>query len=234
MHEVIAKIAHFAVSKAAGFCYAVAVGVAANLAFHFVQPHEPVAVVAMAPPAPQPTVEPTASASATTAVTAPMAPPAAALPVPALKPTALPPTALPSEAALHPLPAPTGEPAPTGRLYSPPPAAALPPLGPAIEVAAPPTPPPPIPAPAARSAALPYPEVRAATAEEPPGSLEFSDVWHPNRAVKKGLHWVGEQVPVIGDSDAGPLQPRAAPSAAPISLLPPAPRKPGPGSGGLY
>jgi hypothetical protein len=126
----------------------------------------------------------------------------------------------------------------------------LPPIGPAIEVAAPPMPPPthalsaPVAAPPA-SAAL------AATSKDAPNGLELSDVWHPYRAVKKGLHWAGEQVPLIGDGDgdAAPHPGPAAPSA-PISLLPtaksatpenaeaaippPKPAAPGPGSGGLY
>src|SRR5881227_2138354 len=36
------KVARFAVSKMAAFCYAVAVGVAGNLIFHYVQTHEAV------------------------------------------------------------------------------------------------------------------------------------------------------------------------------------------------
>ncbi|HEY8873262.1 MAG TPA: hypothetical protein VIM52_09555, partial [Stellaceae bacterium] len=46
MHEIIAKIARFAVSKFAAFCYAVAVGVAGNVIFHFVQPRDPAPAVA--------------------------------------------------------------------------------------------------------------------------------------------------------------------------------------------
>jgi hypothetical protein len=87
-------------------------------------------------------------------------------------------------------------------------------------------------------------------AKEPPRNLEISDIWHPYRAVKKGLDWAGDQVPAIGVGDAGP-RPRAAAPAGPISLLPsaaasqsaekadarvsvPKPAAPGPGSGGLY
>ncbi len=51
MHEFVAKIARAAASKMAAFGYAVAVGVAGNLAFHFVQPHDP-APAALASPAP--------------------------------------------------------------------------------------------------------------------------------------------------------------------------------------
>ena len=40
------KVARFAVSKMAAFCYAVAVGVAGNLVFHYVQTHEAVPSVA--------------------------------------------------------------------------------------------------------------------------------------------------------------------------------------------
>lgn len=95
--------------------------------------------------------------------------------------------------------------------------------------------------------------------KQTPSSLEFSDVWHPYRAVKKGLHWAGEQVPVIGGDEAAPhaaaataaAQPASAAPEEPISLLPvtgrpvtsenadasippPKPAAPGPGSGGLY
>ncbi|HKS90017.1 MAG TPA: hypothetical protein VJR70_11290, partial [Stellaceae bacterium] len=39
MNGIFAKIARLAASKAAAFCYAVAVGVAGNLIFHMVQTH---------------------------------------------------------------------------------------------------------------------------------------------------------------------------------------------------
>jgi len=170
--------------------------------------------------------------------------------VPALKPAAL-----PSEAVLHPAPAGDAESAKPSRAA--PEAVALPPLRPAIEVASPPAPPAEIPMPPAQFMAPPFPApppsvpaVKWATLKEPPSSLEVSDLWHPGRAVQKGLHWAGKQVPLIGDADAEPHSGEAAPSA-PISLLPsaaesaalrrsdaaPAPRKPpapGPGSGGLY
>jgi WAS/WASL-interacting protein len=144
-------------------------------------------------------------------------------------------------------------------MSNPAPPAALPPLGPAIEVATPPTPPL---APAPPIAALAPP-----AAEPPPQrSLELSDLWHPYRAVKKGLNWAGDQLPIIGGDVAEPSSPtpsrreapavipaaasaHAAPAArpaapsAPIPLWPdtkpeaadkPPPGKPGPGSGGLY
>ena len=41
MHGFIAKIARLAASKAAAFVYAVTVGVAGNLAFHYLQPTAP-------------------------------------------------------------------------------------------------------------------------------------------------------------------------------------------------
>src|SRR5205807_5126510 len=96
----------------------------------------------------------------------------------------------------------------------------------------------------------------AAAPKEKPKGLDVSDIWHPGRVLDKGLNWAGRQVPLIGDADAKPhtaaakaTLPAAAPApAGPISLLPsssepeaatqsdavPAPRKPGPGSGGLY
>jgi hypothetical protein len=40
LHDLISKMARLAASKAAAFCYAVAVGVAGNLAFNFVQHHQ--------------------------------------------------------------------------------------------------------------------------------------------------------------------------------------------------
>src|SRR5436853_559598 len=49
------KVARFTVSKAATFAYAVAVGVAGNLIFHFVQPRDPgPTVIAVPPPVVQP------------------------------------------------------------------------------------------------------------------------------------------------------------------------------------
>ena len=276
MHEIIAKIARFAVSKFAAFCYAVAVGVAGNLIFHFVQPRDPApsvvpsvaavphearpmgAATSAAPmslPAPQadtpPAIpaslpvapmQPAASKPAAASASLPQPPAVVALPSPAAMPTpALKPTALPA------LPPATvrGEAAPTAATP-----AALPPIGPAIEVSAPPMPPAPNYALPSAVAAPPVPAALAAISKEAPSSLELSDVWHPYRAVKKGLHWAGEQVPLIGDSDAAP-HPGPAPPSAPISLLPPAakpttsenaeasipstkPAAPGPGSGGLY
>ena len=260
----IAKIARFAASKAGAFFYAVAVGVAGNLAFHFVQPHDPApaAVSAMpivAPsnarppadkPAPAPAVPAIAAAPILPAPPAPAALPSPnSLPLPALKPAALPPVP-PSEAALRPAPAPAPAPVASDEAAEPSPprpaAPVLQPLSPAIEVATPPMPP----ALPARIAA----PATAAAAKDPPGGLAVSDIWHPGRAIQKSLHWAGRQVPLIGDADSEPRPAAAhaatagAPAAAPISLLPEAaslykddaaapPRKPGapgPGSGGLY
>jgi hypothetical protein len=284
VHEIISKVARLAVSKAAGFSYAVAVGVAANLAFHFVQPHqpEPVAmtvpqevrpaadgglagpadaaaiapkpVLPAAPPSLTPTptpahlslpparAKPAAPASAVTPAVAlpeppaqPALPSAASLPAPPLKPASL-----PSEATLNPTPAPPPVAAPSP---APQQAVGLKPLGPAIDVASPPTPP-------TRAAAPPSAAIKTATTEGPPSGFELGDVWHPGRAVEKGLHWAAKQVPLIGDADAEPHSKTAAP-AAPIPLFslatkpvslessdaapsPKEPAAPGPGSGGLY
>jgi hypothetical protein len=314
----MSKIARLAVSKAAGFCYAVAVGVVGNLAFNFVQHHQvpvittapddsrmpaattagraaatasipanppaaarpfrpmtPVTLPAAARPSPAPTVAPVPILS----MPAPVALPGPdALPAPALRPAALPATApaLRQEAAL-----PKEQPAPSARAARPseptPPATpraseaaiapldapaagkpstALAPLGPPVEVAAPPASPASPPAePAAVSprrtvlASVPPPSTSS------PGktaSWELSDVWHPGRVMKKGLHWAGEQLPDIGGDAVAPLPfPRTVPPEAPIPLLPPAIRQaasekvdalatppkhtaPGPGSGGLY
>ncbi len=145
MHEVIAKIARFGVSKAAAFCYAVTVGVSGNMAFNYMQPRDPapaiapaispaiVPAVAAAPvPAPVP-AEPAGPAPPKPVATAPIfpepsafaLPSLAALPAPVLKPTALPtaPHAVrPSEAAVvpalaaHPGPSPAPGPGDPGRL----------------------------------------------------------------------------------------------------------------------
>ncbi len=301
------KVARLAVSKAAAFGYAVAVGVTGNMAFNYVQPHAPLATAAAVATRPAPeggatdwanpattapaATRPHAVPAATHAERPPAAPPhpaarhqavasAPVLPEPpaavalpgldALPPPPLKPAALPSEAALRPAPAPAPDPvrppvqvpAVSAAVDSPPaaPAPAAPatgtllPLGPAIEVEAPPTPPrvdaPARPAPPVRAAVA-----AAAAAKEPPprkpsSGFAISDLWHPGRAVGKGLHWAGRQVPVIGDADPPPREAVAAPSA-PTPLLPaandavasghrdiaPPPRKPGapgPGSGGLY
>src|SRR5258705_3091653 len=63
------KVARFAVSKMAAFCYAVAVGVAGNLVFNYVQTHQAAPSIAALPheaPAPaekSPPVVPTATPS---------------------------------------------------------------------------------------------------------------------------------------------------------------------------
>ncbi len=337
--DAFARIARFAVSKGAAFCYAVAVGVAGNMIFHFVQPRDPAPAVATAPyearpaaaiapqappagtvPAPTPVALPAAPlrpvapqpAAAAPALPEPPAafalPNPASLPLPALKPTALPPPpspplpspsaaatlpapapTLPSpasggglgtgqsgrekgwgeagergvavEAAVKPVPAANPGSAPPGASPAPSPAAALPPLGPAIEVA--PIPParaaaPPAAASSAIEAAAPSKPARAEAPPVPAGPAnqagpariwELSDIWHPTRAVEKGLHWAGEQVPAIGGDAVKPRSPATAP-ASPIPLWPAATAnpaapeiakgapatqaKPGPGSGGLY
>jgi len=284
--EIISKVARFAVSKAAGFSYAVAVGVAANLAFHFVQPNEPAPVATTALPAARPASDGAAAGSADAAAI----PPAPALPAapPTLTPPSLPaararppapiktvapgpvlpepraetslpratslpapafkPVALPGEAPLKPTPAPPTDATPSAPSPAPQQAVGLPPLGQAIDVASPPMPPVQNPIPPTQVAAPPIRAVKAATTEGPPGGFEFSDVWHPGRAVEKGLHWAGKQVPLIGEADSEPHSKVAVP-AAPIPLLPSAPKPaslessdaapqrqtaPGPGSGGLY
>jgi hypothetical protein len=289
------KIARFAVSKMAAFCYAVAVGVAGNLAFHFVQPQVSMPSFLTGAPEPSRTGHEQAGTPAATAIVAPNPAPAAlapatpahstpaavrpappnptpalqlpeppaanlpqpaSLPSPAWKPLQLPSAPAPSEAAAKPIGTPNAE------TSHPAPVAALPPLGPAIDVAAPPMPHPIAPAPPIVALAPPLPP---APAPPPERSLEFSDLWHPYRAVKKGLDWAGDQLPVIGGEGPGPspaapprreataaipaaasahAAPVAKPAAsAPISLLPdtkpdaadkPSPEKPGPGSGGLY
>src|SRR5436305_14818317 len=108
----IGKVARFAVSKAAGFSYAVAVGVAGNLAFHFVQPHDPAPSVATPPAvvtAPQP-AQPGPDPAMGTATAAPLAPkPLAPVPHAAPQPT---PVSLPEAAPARPAPGTTPGPPP--------------------------------------------------------------------------------------------------------------------------
>lgn len=264
MHEFVAKLARLAVSKAAAFCYAVAVGVAGNLAFNFVQQHHAATATATAPVAAAPSAPSSDPAAPPPVATAPILPQpvAAALPapdalsVPPLKPAALPPgrpaspvaEATPPTkpvAAAPPLPAPAPAPAPQ-------PSQPLPPIERTIVVAPPPSPPTP-PAPASVEA---VPAALAATPDSanpapPPAQTEsfgLSDLLHPTRIVGKGLHWAGEKLPIIGTGDASPVSGttsgKAAAPAAPISLLPPVAAdagkppglqaRPGHGTGGLY
>jgi hypothetical protein len=248
--NALTKIARFAVSKAAAFSYAVAVGVAGNLVFHFVQPQVPIPSI-LAPEASQPSdkhpntpaatavigpkpavatiPEPVSPAPSAVVWTPPPAPPPkpaaqlpdrptaslpdpAPLPSPTWKPLQLPsvpPVPAPSEAALKPIVPASAESAAHGSAS----VAVLPPLAPAIEVATPPMPPE---SPAPKIVALPPPP--PAAAEPPRGSLEFSDLWHPYRAVKKGLNWAGDQLPVIGEDHAEARPPVSPPPAVPAPI----------------
>ena len=267
--NALTKIARFAVSKAAAFSYAVAVGVAGNLVFHFVQPQVPVPSILAPPEASQPGDKPSSGPAATATIapkpavaaipepgpapsavvwTPPPAPPPkpvvqpperptasppdpASLPSPTWKPLQLPSTPIPSEAAVKQVRTPNVPPvaAPSEAALKPivpasaesanpasAPVVALPPLAPAIEVATPPMPPE---SPAPKIVALPPP--LPAAAEPPRGSLELSDLWHPYRAVKKGLNWAGDQLPAIGADRAEgrlPAQPpRELPAAIPAA-----------------
>src|SRR2546430_17662049 len=81
------KVARFAVSKMAAFCYAVAVGVAGNLVFHYVQTHEAVpSVAATRHETPSPADKPSAIAPAAAIIAKPPPSP----PVVPAKPVALP------------------------------------------------------------------------------------------------------------------------------------------------
>jgi hypothetical protein len=46
-------------------------------------------------------------------------------------------------------------------------------------------------------------------------------VWHPYRAVRKGLNWAGEQVPVIGGDGAEPQPPKRHPEPMPAAAVKP-------------
>lgn len=310
---IVSKIARLAVSKAAAFTYAVAVGVAGNLAFNFVQqrhsapppvasapviageseaaagaaiaprPHrasrEPVRVSLPPEKPPAPARHPAADIPALPEAPAAFAlPNLDSLPAPALKPTSLPfseptrrkpATAAPAETAR--LPAPIEKAAPTEAVsppsVSPPaPTAVLPALGQPIDVAPLPVPPsesesvPPMdppdiavhgnpPAPSADNA---EPTAFATISNSPARAdgdrghgWQLSDIWHPGRAMAKGLHWAGDQLPGL-EGDDPPRSPHIPALTRPIPLLPssgePAhpesasapPGRPGPGSGGLY
>jgi hypothetical protein len=258
--NALGKVARFAVSKAAAFSYAVAVGVAGNLVFHFVQPQVPIpsfltgtpdtpqtgdkparapaATATVAPkqavaPIPEPP-PPAPSAMVSVPVAPPPAPPPkpafqpperptaslpdpAPVPSPTWKPLQLPSAPAPSEATAKPMPAPSA-PAPNTEASNPtPPAvAALPPLGPAIDVAQPPMPPERVRAP--EVVTLPPPPSPAAA--PPPHSLELSDFWHPYRAVKKGLNWASDQLPVIGGDGGESRPPAPAPRELPPKPIP--------------
>src|SRR5438034_6552948 len=103
--NALAKVARFAVSKGAAFSYAVAVGVAGNLVFHFVQPQVPTpSVQSGAPEAPQSGEKPSAGPAATATIApkpavapipeSPAAAPSAAVSTPAVIPASKPMTAL--------------------------------------------------------------------------------------------------------------------------------------------
>jgi len=122
VHKFLAKLARFAVSKGAAFCYAVTVGVSGQLAYNYLQPKDPVptivtlpagAAVAPAPvkppaPAPLSPVAPQAEKPppARPVATAPILPPPpeialppAALAAPPLRPAVLPSSEPPASAA---------------------------------------------------------------------------------------------------------------------------------------
>lgn len=174
MHEFFAKIAGFAFSKGAAFCYAVTVGVSGQLAYNYLQPRDPAPATAAvpaphaAPPSPAAVSAVPAPARAVAIAPALPEPPAlslpspAALPAPALRPAALPPSRPAGEPA-RPQPA-----SPEGTV-----SAALPPLEGSIEIAPPPSPP--IlsgagPIPLLPSAAMPESEKAAAPVRPGPGS----------------------------------------------------------------
>ena len=134
MHVFFAKIARFAFSKGAAFCYAVTVGVSGQLAYNYVQPRDPApaAVASAVPPAamaakPAP-APPAATAPLLRDLTAASLPNPGAMSAPALKPATLPASRPNADPAASPEGAPE-PPAPAGAAT-----AALPPLGGGIEV----------------------------------------------------------------------------------------------------
>src|SRR5437764_14163250 len=147
----ITKVARFTVSKAGAFSYAVAVGVAGNLIFHFVTPRDPGPTIIAVPPAAPYAGERTPGSTAASTVIAPkpaispLSPPAHADPASAMQvqPPPAPAPAITTPAALSvPPPNPTppaaaAEPA----VVTPPPPPPNPPAAtePALKAAAPAT-----------------------------------------------------------------------------------------------
>src|SRR5256714_2754844 len=213
------KVARFAVSKMAAFCYAVAVGVAGNLVFNYVQTHQAAPSIAALPheaPAPaekSPTVVPTATPSVMPAAAMIAKPPAAA-PDRAAKPATVSAPVAPSVAPLPEPPANLGLPSAS--------ALSAPPLKPAA-----------LPSPAPAAIATPD------RARLPPETAAAAE-GNAKPAAAAALPPLGPAIEV-----ASPPGAPAAPST-PIALLPdpktaspeaaekPPPIKPGPGSGGLY
>src|SRR5947209_11668012 len=213
------KVARLAVSKMAAFCYAVAVGVAGNLVFNYVQTHQAAPSIAALPheaPAPaekSPTVVPATTPSVMPAAAMIAKPPAAA-PDRAAKPATV---SAPVAPPVPPLPDPSAN-------LGLPSAAAL---------SAPPLKPTALPSPAPAAIAAPD---RA----RPPAEAAAAAEANAKPAPAAALPPLGPAIEV-----ASPPGAPAAPST-PIALLPdpkpaspeaadkPPPIKPGPGSGGLY
>src|SRR5579863_10171104 len=136
VNEIIAKIARIAVSKGSAFSYAVAVGVAGNVIFHYVQPPEPVPVVATLPHAAAPAGGLATAGSAPSAMIAPVIAPVIAPGAPArasvpATPSAPQPeataAALPEPPSAITLPGPTALPVPALQPTAVPPSPASPP-----------------------------------------------------------------------------------------------------------
>lgn len=209
MHDIIAKIARLAASKAAAFCYAVAVGVAGNMIFHYVQLQGPVAAAV-------PHAARQSSGAAEPAAIMPRTPPAAppqtrvSLPAAPIRPPAPKPTAaeraLPEPPAALALPSPASLPAPPLK-----PTALPPPSAP------PPTP--------AREGGAGTPDPAPAVSDTPPIGHKIDAAAPPAR-------------PAIAEAPPIPLPPsltKPATAESTEASSPPArPGAPGPGSGGLY
>lgn len=215
MSEFISKVAKLAVSKAAGFGYAVAVGVAGNLAFHYVQPPEkPVATPAALTTAAPETASPADAVTVPAAAGMPRAPaahgaPAAAtarVPPPAAPAVSPRPSAAAPVAALPTLPEPPAEP-------NLPRSEALP--SPAFKPLA-------LPKPAASEAAVhPAPEPQPAAVEEPPPAKPAATAALP--PLDPPIEVAAPPTPPAAASEPVPAAVRVAPPTA----LPQAPRKDG-------
>jgi hypothetical protein len=207
----ITKVARFTVSKAGAFSYAVAVGVAGNLIFHFVTPRDPgPTIIAVPPAAPYAGERSPGSTAASTVIApkpaiSPLSPPAHAAPASAMQ--VQPPTA-PAPAVATPAALPLPAPKPT-------------PPAPAAEPAVVTTPAPP-----------PNPPAATETAVKPPGpaNLEPGIAAEPSTLVPAAAS-IARPAP----SEPIPLLPtKERPEPADTAAIPAKPAAPGPGSGGLY
>jgi hypothetical protein len=218
VHEILAKIARLAFSKGAAFCYAVTVGVSGQVAYNYLQPHDPAPkTVTAAVPAPNPATP----FNAAVVVPIPRAPP---------------PEAAPSPTGLAGAPTGTAKPAPasssaTVPILPPPSSLSLP--SPAV-----------LPVPALRPAALPpsrlvvtTPTQPSTAALEPAPKPSVATTANPAPPTETSSHHgaveLAQPAGIADSAVAAPIPLLPSDSAAEIEKAAIQVR-PGPGSGGLY